>query len=194
MSTIAPSKQRLADKVPGEIVSYFAVGLARTGAGWTGEEVDLGDVEDLDGVVDALRQAVGDDSNPALLLVEQDDEWFAIVRVDDDSDPRVFVSDGRVVETSTLGAIFGEAATINDDDADDDDVEDDDDDADDEEEDPIGSAGDPVGDSDLMSDLGTSSARLLALCAEEGQLPADILSAVCEQAGCLDTLEALRGG
>jgi hypothetical protein len=34
---------------------------------------------------------------------------------------------------------------------------------------------------------------LLALCAEEGALPADIIAAVCEAAGCLDVLEKLRG-
>ena len=35
--------------------------------------------------------------------------------------------------------------------------------------------------------------RLIALCAEEGQLPADIISSLCESAGCLDALEELRG-
>ena len=42
-------------------------------------------------------------------------------------------------------------------------------------------------------DLGTPPARLLELCAEEGQLPADVISALCEAAGCLDVLEKLRG-
>ena len=108
----------------------------------------------------------------------------------DDTDPRVFVSDGRVVDTSTWGALFGEAAAVQDDD---DDAADDDDEDDDEEEDDAGIAGDPIGDADVMVDLGTSSERLLKLCAEEGQLPADILSAVCESAGCLEALEQLRG-
>lgn len=153
--------------------------------------MDLTDVEDLDGVADVLRQCAGDDADVALMLFEENDEWFGLVRLDDDNDPRVFVSDARVVETSTIGAILGEAAVeedLDDDDDADEDGEDDD------EEDAGGAAGEPAGDSDLLSDLGTSSSKLLALCAEEGQLPGDILSAVCESAGCLEVFEQLREG
>ena len=173
-------------------MSYFAAALARRGGDWVGTEIDLADAEDLDGVVDILRAAVGDETEVALLLFEENDEWFGIVRLDDDVDPRVFVSDGRVVETSTIGAILGEAAAVQDDD----DEEDDDDEAgddDEEEEDDVRAAGDPIGDADVLTDLGTSADRLLKLCAEEGQLPADILSVVCESAGCLEALEQLRG-
>ena len=172
-------------------MSYFAAGLARRGGEWVGTEVDLTDVEDLDGVVDVLGQAVGDETDVAMLLFEENDEWFGIVRIDDDADPRVFVSDGRVVETSTIGAILGEAATVQDDE-DDDDEETEGEDDDDEEED-VRAAGDPIGDADVLADLGTPADRLLKLCAEEGQLPADILSVVCETAGCLEALEQLRG-
>lgn len=172
-------------------MTYFAAALARRGSGWTGEEIHLDDVEDLDGVVDSVRHAVGDDAETALMLFEENDEWFGVVRIDEDGDPRVFVSDGRVVETSQVGGILGEAATVENDDAvDDDDDEDGGDDE--EEEEAIHAAGDPIGDPDLLADLGVPGNRLLALCAEEGQLPADILSALCESAGCLDTLEALR--
>jgi len=172
-------------------VTYFAAALARRGSGWTGEEIDLDDVEDLDGVVDSVRQAVGDDAETALMLFEENDEWFGVVRIDDDGDPRVFVSDGRVVETSQVGGILGEAATVDDDEPID--VDDDEDgDDEEEEEEAIRAAGDPIGDPDLLADLGVPGNRLLALCAEEGQLPADILSTLCESAGCLDALEALR--
>jgi hypothetical protein len=44
-----------------------------------------------------------------------------------------------------------------------------------------------------MADLGTPGSQLLALCAEEGQLPADIMSIICERAGCLEALDSLRG-
>ena len=171
-------------------MSYFAVALARRGGDWAGDEIDLADVDDLDGVVDVLRQAVGDDTEVALMLFEENDEWFGIVRIDDDADPRVFVSDGRVVETSAIGAILGEAAAVQDDedDGDDEDGEADDD----EEDDDVRAAGDPIGDAEVLSDLGTPADRLLKLCAEEGQLPADILSVVCETAGCLEALEQLR--
>ncbi|MFL5952757.1 MAG: tRNA adenosine deaminase-associated protein [Gaiellaceae bacterium] len=166
--------------------------LARRGGDWVGAEIDLTDAEDLDGVVDIMRVAVGEDAETTLLLLEENDEWLAIVRVDDDSDPRVFVSDGRVVDTSTLGALLGEAAAVQDD-LDEDDVDDDDVDDDADDDDNVRAAGDPIGDSDLVADLGTPSERLLKLCAEEGQLPADILSAVSERAGCLEALEQLRG-
>ena len=170
---------------------YFAAALARRGSRWTGEEIDLSEVEDLDGVADVLRASAGEDADIALLLFEQEDEWFAVVRLDDDADPRVFVSDARVIESSAIGGILGEAAV--DEDLDNED-EDEDEDEDDEEEDAGGPAGEPVGDHDLLSDLGTPGARLLALCAEEGQLPGDILSVVCESAGCLDVFEQLREG
>ncbi len=52
----------------------------------------------------------------------------------------------------------------------------------------------PVGEAGLLTDLGTSADDLLALCAEEGRLPADVLTEVCERAGCLDVLEGLRDG
>ena len=50
----------------------------------------------------------------------------------------------------------------------------------------------PVGDTDLLADLGTPGTQLVDLCAEEGLLPADVLTAVCERAGCADVLEELR--
>jgi putative tRNA adenosine deaminase-associated protein len=170
-------------------VPYFASALARTGDKWSGQDLDLGEVEDLDGLIDEMRRGA-EDADLVVLFVEEDDEWFGIVRVDEDSDPRAFLSDGRVIETSTIAAQIAEAATVTDVDDDDDDDEDGDDE---EEEETIRIAGDPIGDPELLSDLGTPSKRLLALCAEEGQLPADIISSLCESAGCLDTLEELRG-
>ena len=170
-------------------MAYFAAALARTDSGWSGQELELKGVEDLDGVVEELRRVAEDDAGTLLLFVEEDDEWFGVVRLDDDSDPRAFLSDGRAVETSELGALIGEAATVTDGD-DDDDAGDEDDEE--EEEAAIRVAGDPVGDAELLADLGTPSKRLLALCAEEGQLPADIISSLCESAGCLEVLEELR--
>jgi putative tRNA adenosine deaminase-associated protein len=94
------------------------------------------------------------------------------------------------METSTLGALFGEAAAVAE--PRDDDDDDDEDDEDDDEDDGGQTSGDPIGDPDVLADLGTPSAKLLALCAEEGQLPADIISTLCENAGCLEELDALR--
>jgi putative tRNA adenosine deaminase-associated protein len=175
-------------------VTYVASALARIDASWYGDDVVLEDIEDLDGVVELLREVIGDDAETGLLFVEENDEWFAILRIDADGDPRVFMSDARVVTSSDIAALFAEAAieVSAAEEADEIDEEDaaDEDDADD---DAARIDGDPAGDFAVMSDLGTSPARLLALCAEEGQLPSDVISALCESAGCLDVLEKLRG-
>jgi putative tRNA adenosine deaminase-associated protein len=171
-------------------VTYATAALARVNSAWFGEELELDEVEDLDGVVELLREVVGDEPDTALLFVEEDDEWFAVLRVDADGEPRVFVSDARVIASSETAALFAEAAieSVVDDPAEADDTEDDDDD-----DEGTRADGDPTGDPTLLADLGTPAARLLELCAAEGQLPADVISTLCEAAGCLDVLEKLRG-
>ena len=172
-------------------MAYFASSLSRIDGKWFARELEFGDVEDLDGLVEEIRRGA-DDADVMVLFVEEDDEWFGIVRLDEDADPRAFISDGRVVETSTIGALLAEAATVTEPD-DEDDGDDEDDDEEEEEEESVRIDGDPIGDPELLADLGTPAKRLLALCAEEGQLPADIISSLCESAGCLDALEELRG-
>jgi putative tRNA adenosine deaminase-associated protein len=170
-------------------VTYATAALARVGSAWIGDEVELDEVEDLDGVVELLREVVGDDASTALLFVEEDDEWFAVLRIDADGEPRVFVSDARVIASSETAGLFAEAAieaTVDDEEIDDDTDDDDPDEG-------TRADGDPTGDPGLLADLGTPAPRLLELCAEEGQLPADVISALCEAAGCLDVLEKLRG-
>ena len=50
----------------------------------------------------------------------------------------------------------------------------------------------PFGDAEIVEDLGTSAADLLAMCAHEGTLPMDVLVAVCEKAGCGEIFDDLR--
>jgi putative tRNA adenosine deaminase-associated protein len=162
-------------------VSYFAAALARTPAGWTAEELDLDGVSDVDEVADRVRDVDGE-AQTSLLFVEEDDEYVAILRVDAGADElRVFVSDGLAAESYPVAGIFAGA------------VEDDLSavDADDEDSPPPES--EPVGDADLLADLGTSRRELIALVTHERTLPADVISEVCERAGCLDELEELRG-
>jgi putative tRNA adenosine deaminase-associated protein len=167
-------------------VSYFAAALARTEESWTGVEVDLDELEDIEALTDLMRDLTGEGPGPALLMLEEDDEYVAIVRVDGGSgglgEPRVFLSDRRAVQNSDVAAMLWEEADP------DDDVEDDDDD---EGTRPVA---EPVGDTELLADLGTPGGRLVDLCAEEGLLPADVLTTVCERAGCADVLEELREG
>lgn len=166
-------------------MSYFAAALARAEGGWTGVELDLSDFEDLDQLADALRDLTGDGPGPALMLLEEDDEHLAVVRVDGGAgsleEPRVFLSDRRAVQASDVARMLWE------------DVEPPADDEDEEDEGTRPMA-EPVGDTAVLEDLGTPPDALLELCAEEGLLPADVLTSVCERAGCDDVLESLREG
>ena len=157
-------------------MTIFAAALVRADGGWTAHEIDLEEAEDLEEIAEAMRDLSS--SGDALLLLEQDDEWLGVVRVEGDADPRVFLSDRRAVSASEL------AAKIWDEDAEDDEEVDD--------EDSPRPVAEPVGDAALLADLGTSSEALLALCAEKGMLPADVITAVGERAGFLDVLDELR--
>ena len=163
-------------------MSYFAAALARTADGWTAEELDLDGLADVDEVADRVRDVDGE-AETALLFVEEDDEYVAILRVDAD-DLRVFVSDAQAAQSYPVAGIF--AGAVEDEPAPPSDLDDDD-----EEEDPPDS--EPVGDADLLADLGTPRRDLIALVTHERTLPSDVISEVCERAGCLDELETLRG-
>ena len=164
-------------------MSYFAAALARTEGGWTGVELDLSEIEDIEQLADALRDLSGDGAGPALLMLEEDDEHLAIVRVDGGAgsldEPRVFLSDRRAVLASDVAQMLWEDTEPP---------------AEDEDEDDEGTRpiAEPVGDTTVMADLGTPPDSLLELCAEEGLLPADVLTTLCERAGCDEVLEQLR--
>jgi putative tRNA adenosine deaminase-associated protein len=51
---------------------------------------------------------------------------------------------------------------------------------------------DPVGDADLLADLGITAHRLLTLCSQEGTLPSDVSAEICARLGCADELDELR--
>ena len=165
-------------------MTYFAAAVIRTPDGWTGRELDLDDVEDIDGVADLLRDSLADGGGPAVMFLEENDEYFLVVRVDtnDADEARSFISDVRSVETSELAAkLYDETAdVVVDDDADDD-------------ESSARPEGEPGGDDAIVADLGTKPAELRELCAEEGLLPADVIYTLCERAGCVEVLEELRG-
>jgi putative tRNA adenosine deaminase-associated protein len=153
-------------------VSYFAAVLARTAAGWTAHEVDLDTVETIDDIAEVVRDAV-DSASPSVLFVEEDDEYVGIVRVHGvDDEPRVFLSHASSAVEYDLAGILADGVT-------------EEDEEDDEEKDQLGDAG-------VVADLGTSARDLLALLRHEGTLPSDVITTVCEKAGCLTELEALR--
>lgn len=165
-------------------MTYFAAALARTGDGWTGRELDLAELNDLEALAEELRDLVEGEDGPALLLIEEDDEYVAVVRVEGGSldEPRVFLSDRRAVLGTGVTAMLWEDVAATDDDEQDEE----------EEEEGTRAVAEPVGDASLLTDLGTSAQVLLELCAEEGLLPADVLTGVAERAGFLDVLDGLR--
>jgi putative tRNA adenosine deaminase-associated protein len=170
--------------VLGEIVSIFAAAVARSKNGWTASELDLSGLADIDEVVDALRDTEPD-ADLALLFVESDDEYLAILRLDEGEDLRVFGSDSGFAEESRIGSVLlGEIETPAlglDDLA-----------AEDDEEKPVDPDADPVGDAELLGDLGLNAQRLLALCGREGMLPSDVTAEICQKIGCGDEMEELR--
>ncbi|MEV6845265.1 tRNA adenosine deaminase-associated protein [Actinoplanes sp. NPDC051411] len=170
-------------------MSTFAAAVARGKNGWTASELDLSGLGDIDEVVDALRD-VEPDAGLTLLFVESDDQYLAILRLDEGEDLRVFGSDSAFADESRIGSmLLGEieapaleideltAARADDDD---DDTPDPDPDA------------DPVGDAELLNDLGVTAHRLLTLCGREGMMPADVTAEICQQIGCGDEVEELR--
>ena len=161
-------------------MTHVATVLVRTGGDWTARELDLRGMDDVDSVADAVRDAVGADG-PAVMFVEEDDEYFVALRLDDvDADPRVFLSDVRAVDTSELAAmLYGEGED-----------EVDLDEEDDEDAPPLD--GDPGGDDTVFADLGTPASELRALCKAKGMLPSDVIATLCERAGCSDVWEELR--
>ncbi|WP_445548630.1 tRNA adenosine deaminase-associated protein, partial [Frankia sp. CiP1_Cm_nod2] len=77
-----------------------ASAIGRIRGRWSAHEIDLDNIDDLDILAELLH-----DISPelAVAFVEEDDEYLGIVRVEGDiSDPRVFLSDHRVLFTSAL--------------------------------------------------------------------------------------------
>jgi putative tRNA adenosine deaminase-associated protein len=164
-------------------VPYFAAALAHSPTGWSGREVDMekDDVEDLDALVELLRDVAA--GGTALFFLEEDDEYLAIVRVDGDGDPRTFISDDRAVGSSPLATLVMEDL------APPEDVEVDEDD-----DEGVRPDAEVAGDVEIVASFGVTADSLVALCATEGMLPADIVTAICEKAGCADTLDEIREG
>lgn len=180
-------------------MGYFVVVLARTEEGWHANDIDLDEVDDIGDLADAMRasSSANSDDGTFLLFLEQEDAWFAVVRVDGEDDPRVFVSDSGAIEHSAYAEMLLEAAGARTggktdlEDLDEDALSEDGEDEPDEDE-PAELQSGPVGDHFLLVDLGTDGESLLDLCAKEGLLPSEILTTLADNAGGADVLEAVR--
>ena len=149
-------------------MSYFTAVLARDGRAWTFHDLDVDSQSSLTELTADLR-GVAEEDQPVLLLVEREDAWWAVVRVDGDDDPRVFVSDIAGAVASPYAELLAVA----------------------DEEDEDLAPGVCGGDLDLLSDLGTSPESLREMC-DDQLLPMDALAAVAEAGGFSEQLDSLR--
>ncbi|WP_245681729.1 tRNA adenosine deaminase-associated protein [Actinomadura kijaniata] len=146
-----------------ERVSYFAAVFARTPQGWVGAEAVLAEAEHVDDVADLMREAAVESyGDPVVLLIEQDDDWFAVVRLDGEDEPRAFVS---TVRDDGLGGLFHQLVG---------DVPD----------------GDAAGDPGLLEDLGVPAPQMTDLA--DKALPGDALLLLAEIAGFGEEFDRLR--
>ena len=173
-------------------MGYFAVVLTRNEDEWETNDIELDEVETLDDLADAMRETTDiDNDGPVLLLLEQEDLWFAVVRVDGEDDPRVFVSDRSAIEHSAYAEMLLEAAQAEDEDLISDETDErDDDDEDDDEREEVDDG--PVGDLEILVDLGTSADVLRESCESKGVLPSEALTTLAERAGAAGALETVR--
>jgi putative tRNA adenosine deaminase-associated protein len=199
-------------------VSHTAAALVRFGSGadasWTGADLDLTEVDDVDGLFDLLDDLIDQaavlaaedpsDVSSVLVLVEEDDEWLGVARVAD-RDMRVFLSDRRAVLTSEIAErFFSDAAGVElaaegDLDAIDELEESGTPELSDDPDVPAPMESErpeiePGGEADLLEDLGVGASQLLKLAAAEGALPADVITTLADSIGAGSALEELRGG
>jgi putative tRNA adenosine deaminase-associated protein len=175
-------------------MAYVATAAVRGKEGWTATELELTGAADLEEVADQLRD-VDPHADVSLLFVEADDTYLVVMRLDQAEDLRVFGSDSAFAHESRLGGLLlgdvdmpalgldealaeVEAGPAPD--------------AAEPDEQPAAAEADPVGDADLLADLGMPAHKLLATCAREGMLPADVTAEIAQAIGAGDELEELR--
>ncbi|WP_055713419.1 hypothetical protein [Streptomyces torulosus] len=175
---------------------YFAALLARTEDGWEASDTELDDVETLSDLADLAREASPDDDT-VLVLIEQEDAWFGVVRIDGEDDPRIYISDAAAAARSSYGEILLTAELLGKEPGDDvpdldsldlDGTEDGEPDDDDDDDDTAAEAvpHSPVGDTEILDDLGVSEKELRALDAD------DALNSIAEALGASEVLETVR--
>lgn len=141
---------------------YFTVALARRDSRWHVVDVDVDSADTVEDLVD-LYATEAPDADPGLVLVEREDEWFALLRVSPDTgETRAFMSDPAGAEDSRYAELLGAGGD--------------------------GGEGEP----DLLADLGLPADELSRLGSDEATTPAEALAAVGEALGFADLLDSLR--
>lgn len=200
-------------------VAYFTAVIAKAGDVWRARDVEVDEYDSLDDLADALR-SVAVDEEPVVAVIEHEDEWFALVRVDGDDEPRLFVSDLLASARSRYGHMLASAADVDSEEelggGEDEDEADaevsggatldaaagsgadgDEDGAGEIEGEEIVEPERPMlaawaGEIELLEDLGFAARTLRKLAEEHGDDPATVLAEVGEVVGFAELLEALR--
>ncbi|MEV5373347.1 hypothetical protein AB0N12_28935 [Streptomyces albogriseolus] len=177
---------------------YFAALLARTEDGWEASDTELDDVETLSDLADLAREA-SPDEDTVLVLIEQEDGWFGVVRVDGEEDPRIYVSDAAAAARSSYGEILLTDELLGREPGDDvpdldaldlDGTEDGEPDDEDTDGGPSAASGEsvphgPVGDAQVLEDLGVTEKELRSM-------TEDAVSEIAEALGASEVLETVR--
>lgn len=177
---------------------YFAALLARTEDGWEASDTELDDVETLSDLADLARDASSDDDT-VIVLIEQEGGWFGVVRVDGEEDPRIYVSEAAAAARSSYGEILLTDELLGREPGDDgtdldsldlDGTEDGEDTgADDDGAVSTGSADavphGPVGDAQVLEDLGVSEKELRSM-------TGDAVNEIADALGASEVLETVR--
>ncbi|MFH8981632.1 tRNA adenosine deaminase-associated protein [Streptomyces varsoviensis] len=172
---------------------YFAALLARTEDGWQASDTELDNVETLSDLADLARESAVDDDT-VLVFIEQEDAWFAVVRVDGEDDPRVYLSDAAAATRSSYGAMLADELLGRNNEVDEldtldlDGTEDGEPEAEEEvdaeaAEEPVPAG--PLGEGEILADLGMPEQRLKGL-------SDDALGEIADMLGCAEVLEAVR--
>ncbi|MGW0575519.1 tRNA adenosine deaminase-associated protein [Streptomyces sp. NPDC002920] len=178
---------------------YFAALLARTEDGWEASDTELDDVETLSDLADLAREA-SPDEDTVLVLIEQEESWFGVVRIDGEEDPRIYVSDAAAAARSSYGELLLTDELLGRDPGDEDDLdaldldgtedgEEEDDEDDEKAVDGTGTAEavphGPVGDPRILDDLGVGEKELKSL-------SDDALNEIADALGASEVLETVR--
>ncbi|GGQ75249.1 tRNA adenosine deaminase-associated protein [Streptomyces asoensis] len=179
---------------------YFAALLARTEDGWEASDTELDDVETLSDLAELAREASPDDDT-VLVLIEQEDSWFGVVRIDGEEDPRIFVSDAAAAARSSYGEILLTDELLGRDPDDQDDLDaldldgtEDGEEEEDEDDSAAGTGGGgsaeavphgPVGDAGILDDLGVGEKELRSL-------SSDAVTEIADALGASEVLETVR--
>ncbi len=148
----------------------FVVAAYRDDGDWSVMELSPGLGEDFAGLSEALRRFPSEVGTLAFVSVK--DDFFAIVRRSGQQ-VRVLLSDNTATLDYPLAADIAEALDAPDPDDDD----------------PV----EPIGDLEILADLGVASVELSLLCEDDDLYPDDVLLDIAERLGFRDQLETIVG-